>query len=279
MLTDILMVTYNRPAYTRLSLARLLETADEHTRIWLWQNGSDAETLEVVKSLAVHPKVRAFHHSEENVDLDKATNWFWANADGEFLGKVDDDCVMPHGWIQTLRTAHNDEPRFGPISCWHYFDDDLVPGLYEKRIQEFAGGHKVMRNCWIGGTGYIMKRDCVDRFGPLNEARGWTNYCLKLSRAGWVLGWYWPLISQDHMDDPRSPNTGVRTDEELAERMPRMARGYGVRTVDDWIAWLKRDARKIQESSLDPRDYSGWRRKMHKARRKIARRRSGGNGA
>ncbi len=33
--TDILMITYNRPAYTRRSVARWLEACDDHTRIWL----------------------------------------------------------------------------------------------------------------------------------------------------------------------------------------------------------------------------------------------------
>jgi hypothetical protein len=33
--TDVLMITYNRQEYTELSLSRLLDTADRHTRIAL----------------------------------------------------------------------------------------------------------------------------------------------------------------------------------------------------------------------------------------------------
>ena len=42
---DILMITYNRPEYTRLSLERLLATCDESMRVWVWHNGTDEETL------------------------------------------------------------------------------------------------------------------------------------------------------------------------------------------------------------------------------------------
>lgn len=33
---DVLMITYNRAEYTRRALARLLDTADETMRIWVW---------------------------------------------------------------------------------------------------------------------------------------------------------------------------------------------------------------------------------------------------
>jgi glycosyltransferase involved in cell wall biosynthesis len=268
MTTDVLMVTYNRPAYTRLSLPRLLETADGDTRVWLWHNGDDAETLEVVRAHADHPRVHEFHHSQKNVDLREPTNWLWSNARGEFFGKVDDDILVPAGWIQALRAAHDAEPRFGPISCWHYFPEDFVPELGRRRLQTH-NGVTIMRNCWVGGTGYLMKRDCVDSRGPLAPGQGWTNYCLRLSLDCWILGWLHPFLLQDHMDDPRSPNAGVRTDADLAERMPRMARTYGVQSVDDWIAWLRMDARAIQASPLDPRAFSGWRRKVRSLRRRL----------
>src|SRR5688500_2847859 len=109
---DILMITYNRPRYTQLSLTRLLETCDESMRVCLWHNGEHSETLEVAKSLANHPRVHEFHHSHVNVRLREPTNWFWQHANGNYLGKVDDDCLVPTGWAQTLRTAHEAEPRF-----------------------------------------------------------------------------------------------------------------------------------------------------------------------
>src|SRR5688500_14710804 len=103
---DILMITYNRPDYTLLSLARLLDSCDPSMRVWLWHNGGHAETLDAVKSMANHPRVHHFHHSVENKRLREPTNWFWQNADGDYVSKIDDDNLMTPGWGQRLRAAH-----------------------------------------------------------------------------------------------------------------------------------------------------------------------------
>src|SRR5437762_1338791 len=126
---DLLMITYNRPEYTRLSLERLLDTCDTRTRIWLWHNGDDSKTLAVVRSFANHPRVHCFHHSRENKKLREPTNWFWSRAPGKLLGKVDDDCLVPAKWIEILSRAHDDVPQFGIVSCWHLLQEDFSPEL------------------------------------------------------------------------------------------------------------------------------------------------------
>jgi hypothetical protein len=107
---DVLYVSYRRPEYTRLSLERLLADADDSVRVWLWHNGTDEETLEVVRAASDHPRVHEFNHSVENQRLRGPTNWLWQNATGAFLGKVDDDCLVPTGWTKTLGRALVDAP-------------------------------------------------------------------------------------------------------------------------------------------------------------------------
>src|SRR5687768_244136 len=203
---DILMITYNRASYTRLALTRLLETCDDRMRVWLWHNGDHLETLGVVKELSSHPRVHRFHHSVENRKLREPTNWCWSESNGEFLSKVDDDCLMPDGWADTLRRAHADVPEFGILGCWRFPDEDFVADVASRKIIAF-NGHRVMRNCWIEGSGYLMKRACVQKHGLLAADQSFTQYGMALARAGWVHGWYFPFLYQEHMDDPRSPNT------------------------------------------------------------------------
>ena len=93
--TDVLMITYNRPDYTRLALSELLARCDASMRVWVWHNGDDAETLALVRSFEDHPRFHRFHHSEQNVGLTAPTNWLLADATGAYLSKVDDDCVVP----------------------------------------------------------------------------------------------------------------------------------------------------------------------------------------
>jgi hypothetical protein len=104
-----------------------------------------------------------------------------------------------------------------------------------------------------------MKRACVERRGALQEGQTFTQYCVQLMLDGWINGWYYPFIREEHMDDPRSPYTRFRTDADLQARPPLTARLNGVTTVAGWEAQVRRSARSVQAASLDPRDYQGWR--------------------
>jgi glycosyltransferase involved in cell wall biosynthesis len=266
---DILMITYNRPAYTRLALTRLLETCDERMRVWIWQNGSDPATLDVARSLAGHPRVHRFHHSEENRRLTAPTNWLFREATGEFVSKVDDDCLMPHGWAETLRQAHADNPRFGVLGCWRFPDDDYCPALAEKKIASLGGGHQIMRNCWVEGSGYLMKRRCIVENGLLSEDRSFTRYGIELATRGWVNGWYFPFLYQEHMDDPCSAHCDLKTDDDIVNRPPLMAQRWGVRSLAEWRNCFREEAVALQQASPDPRAYVGWRRRLGTVRKRI----------
>lgn len=268
---DILMITFNRPEYTRLSLERLLTTCDERMRVWIWQNGNDEGTLQVVRSFAGHSHVFEFHHSPENKKLREPINWLWTHAKGDFLCKVDDDCLMPYGWADVLRQAHANVPEFGVIGCWVFPEEDFVSELAYKKIKTFPSGHQIMQNCWVGGSGFLMKRACVEENGLLQPGESLTRYCIRLALAGWINGWYYPFLHQEHMDDPRSVHSCLRTDEDLKKWMPLSAKYNGVTTLDEWRAQLKRSACFLQQTSIDPRHYIGWRKMLRGINRRIKR--------
>jgi glycosyltransferase involved in cell wall biosynthesis len=270
---DILMITYNRPEYTRLSLTRLLETCDDSMRVWLWHNGTHEETLDFVHSFTEHPRVAHFHHSTTNERLRVPTNWLWEQAQGQYVSRVDDDCLVADGWAQKLREAHEDFSGFGVLGSWRYPDEDFLPELAERKIKEFPGGHRILQNFWVQGSGYLMKRRCIEEHGLLGEAESFSQYCMKLALADYVNGWYFPFIREEHMDDPRSPYTLLKTDADLVERLPLSARNMGAATLKQWTEQLRTSARRVQEASIDPRDYRGWRwRKrwfIRQARRRV----------
>lgn len=269
---DILMITYNRPEYTKLSLKRLLDTCDESMRVWVWHNDTDEETLEIVQSFRDHPSFFKFHNSIENKKLNEPTNWLWTHAKGDFLSKVDDDCLMPHGWANVLRQAHTDVPEFGVIGCWHYPEEDFVPELANKKTREFTGGHRLMQNCWIGGSGYLMKRACLEVNGLLENDKTFTKYCIELALKRWINGWYYPFLYQEHMDDPRSPNTLLKSDDDLKRYLPLTAGNFGVSSLDEWLQWLRDDAVRLQAANINPKHYIGWRGRLRRIRRRILKR-------
>ena len=126
---DILMITYNSAEYVRLSLPRLLDSCDDHMRVWVWHNGTDEATLEAARSFSTDDRVHRFHHSVDNVRLAAPTNWLWSNSDAAFVSKVDDDCLLDLDWAQRLRDAHASNPSFGAIGAARLLDEDIVPEL------------------------------------------------------------------------------------------------------------------------------------------------------
>ncbi|HEX2029453.1 MAG TPA: glycosyltransferase family A protein [Nitriliruptorales bacterium] len=269
---DILMITYQRAHYLRRSLPRLLDTCDETMRVWLWHNGEDDETLSVVRAHQDHPRVHRFHHSRENLRLTAPTNWLWTNSDAPFVGKVDDDCLVEAGWAARLRAAHLDNPSFGAIAAWRFPDEDFVPRLANRKIRRFEGGHQLLQNCWVQGSSYLMKRRCIDDLGALVPGQSFTGYCIELAYQGYVNGWYFPFIREDHMDDPRSPHTSLKTDEDLRRHSPLSAAPAAVRTLHDWERQLRRSARTLQRASTDPRRYRGLQGKLLRPMRRGVRR-------
>lgn len=266
---DVLMITYNRPVYTRLALSALLNRSSASTRVWLWQNGEDPETLEVVESF--RPRLFRYHHSRENLGLTTPTNWLFENARGQFLSKVDDDCIVPLEWDLKLAQAHADEPLFGVIGCWRFPDEDFFPELAQRKIRTFSGGHQLLVNMWVEGSGYLMKRACVDKLGPIRNGRSFSDYCIRIGRSGWVNGWMYPFLYQEHMDDPRAEHSVLRTDADFVSRLPLSARKNGVKTLEAWVAQLKRSAKLVQSAPIDPAYWSPFRRRIRNAFRSLSR--------
>jgi hypothetical protein len=270
-LTDILMITHNRPEYTALSLATLLDGCDPQTRVWIWHNGPDEATRNVVRSVSGHERIGRIHYSDTNEKLRGPTNWFWQETSAKYVGKVDDDCLVPPGWSRALREAHEAVDRLGVIGCSRLRSEDIVDDLVRRKLMTFESGHAVMRNAWVAGSGYVMKRECITRHGLLREGESFSGYCIRLAREGWINGFYYPFLFEDHMDDPRSVHTQYLTDADFQRLRPLTANAYGAGTLAEWLSSIKRNARLLQEAPVDARQFQGWRRRVHQVRERLRR--------
>lgn len=267
---DVLMITYARPHYVRTTLPHLLDQADERTRVWLWHNGEDAETLNVVTSHLQHPRVHRFHHSRDNVKLRPPTNWLWSEASGELVGKVDDDCVVADGWIDRLREAHATY-AFGVIGAWRFRPEDWRPDLADAKTVNYPGGLRLLRNLWVQGSGYLVPTSVVREVGPLRNKQSFTQWCLAVERHGRPNGWLLPLIQEEHMDDPLSPLSPLRTDADLQRHLPLSAQVHGVTTLAAWNNQMRRSAMLVQGATLDVNAFNSWRAKRRSAVRRLRR--------
>lgn len=265
---DILMITYNRAGYTQRSLPRLLDTCDQAMRVWVWHNGADAATLDAVKSCQSHPRFYRLHHSPENKRLREPTNWFFAESDGAYLCKIDDDNLMPDGWGATLRAAHEAEPKLGVIGCWSFRPEDLMQRAAERKVRRF-GDQRIMVNPWVAGTGYVMKRGCYAQSGPIQDGQSFPNYCTKLALSGWINGWYYPFVYMENMDDPRSAYTQLRTEEDFQKNRGLSAKQFGVKSLSELRRRQTILAHELQTASPNPRHHVGWRGRLSLWARRI----------
>jgi GT2 family glycosyltransferase len=258
----ILMITCNRPRYTELSLKTLCENIPETAKIVVWDNASGEETRSIVEKHASHPRVERIILNPTNDKLRKPTNWFFESyRDADLLSKVDDDCLVPAGWCETLQKAHLDIPEAGILGCWHFRPEDFYEEMARKKIFRY-GEHRIMRNCWVGGSGYLMKRAVLNENGLIREKESFSDYCIRVAAKGFINGWYYPFLFQEHMDDPRAEHTGIRTEEDFQKLMPLSARTFNIDSKEAWVRRLRQSAQRLQTCSLDPYDFIGIRAKI-----------------
>lgn len=267
---DILMITFRRPEYVRLSLSRLLDSCDAEARVWVWHNGNDAETLKVVSSFRQHPKVHRFHHSPDNVGLRIPTNWLWRESSAELVSKVDDDCLVDPGWLSELRAVHAGVPELGVVGSWRFYDEDFDSRALRK-VQTLANGRQLMRHPWVQGSGYLLKREVIEQMGPIRDGQSFTQWCIGSARRGWLNGWAFPFVHEEHMDDPRSPFTIYTDDDAFLRLRPLSAEKTGVESVDDWLAQMRESARILQTWPADAHHYYGWRMRWRNLQRRLRR--------
>jgi hypothetical protein len=273
--TDLLYISYQRPRHVERSLPRLLDTCGDGDRVWIWQNGEHAETLGVLDRLVGHPAVHDVHISPDNQIVRGPTNWLWSRARGSYVGKVDDDALVPHGWLERLREVHEADPTVGVVGCWRFLPSDAPDDAVAPRLRRLDGGHEILQCLWVEGSGYLMKRVCVEAGGPLQPGQSFTRYCIELARRGWVNGWVHPFLLQEDLDDPRMPHTLMRSDDDVVRHNPLGAQKAGIDTLEAWAADREAAARAVLASSLDPGSYRGVRGRLRILRTRLRRLRGG----
>jgi len=268
--SEVLIVGYNRPEHLKKSLSSLLENAEnQNLLVRIWQNGTHSETCKVIKEFQSHPSISEIHWSKENVKLREPTNWLIKNSKADFIGKVDDDCLLPNDWASQLINIHNNilESGYNPgmLGCWRFQDEDFRPDLAEKKIQTF-NKIKILRNPWVEGSGFLMPKNLTIELGEIRKNETFTKYCIRAAKRGYINGWVYPFIHQIHMDDPRAKISMIKNQEEFEKYIPLSAINFGAKNIDDWDQQLRKSAITVQEAPYDPKYYGVWRSRI---RRKI----------
>lgn len=278
MSVDLVFITYNRLPYTKRALASVLADPNERFSLTIWDNGSTDGTTEFLRNEVSDPRISNIIFSKENIGQTAAVNQVWSNSKAELLGKVDNDCLVTPGWTRKLAQAHEDIPQLGVVACWHFFPEDFDYERAKHKIQRF-GKHQILRHPWTCGTGLLIKRDTFERFGPM-LGRATTKYWLNIALSGYVNGFYYPLIYQEHMDDPRSKHSRLK--HMPFEQAYKETYGWQTRkepkdgstieattSLEGYIQLQKDILHQLLTGSYDPHHYCGWRQKLRRVTYRI----------
>ncbi|MCX5811622.1 MAG: glycosyltransferase [Proteobacteria bacterium] len=263
--TSIVFVTYNRLEYTKKSIVSLLNKDDDFL-LYLWDNASTDGTQEYLKDISKDSRVKEVVFHKENVGPTYALNYFWHKCDTELVGKVDNDCLVEPGWIKIISKAHEDIPQLGAIACWHYRKDDFDESVASKKIQKF-GKHFIFRHPWVCGTGFLLKKSIFLEAGDLEAGSpriGMTDYFLKIAQRGYINGWYYPLILQEHMDDPFSPYSLTKNDDYFQKfhNITYSTRENKIKDIEDSKRISKEFLNTLLYGPFEAKHYTGWRAKL-----------------
>jgi hypothetical protein len=267
---DLIFLTHNRLDYTKLSLASVLADPTEEFSLTIWDNASTDGTVDYLRNEVKDSRIKQIICSKENVGQIVAANRVWGDSRADLLGKLDNDCIVTPGWTRILSQAHQDIPELGVIACWHFFPEDFNHDRAQHKIHTF-GRHQILRHPWTCGTGLLFKRDTYARLGPL-RGDGTTQYWLEMARSGYINGFYYPLVYQEHMDDPRSRHNRVHT--MSFEKAYEHTFGWKTTTFCDLESYRSRNQKIVDvvlSGSSDPNFYSNKRQLRKRIWRRLSR--------
>jgi len=270
MTIDLVFITYNRLEYSKLALASVLADPTEEFSLTIWDNGSTDDTREYLESVD-DPRIKEKIFSKENIGQTAAVNEIWSKSKAELLGKLDNDCIVTPGWSRTLSQAHKDIPNLGVVAMWHFFADDFDYQRAKHKIEQF-NGHKIFRHPWTCGTGVLLKREIYNVAGPITS-RAMPPYWLKIAKKGYINGFYFPLVFQEHMDDPKSKYCQIK-DAQSFEAATKTTVGLQAGRYHDLggrMQWRQEIIRNLLDDPYDPFHYTGWRHKVRSIKKRIVR--------
>lgn len=248
MSVDLLMITWNRFEYAKRTIDTLLSTSDEFRLFW-WDNGSEDGVREYIDQLH-DPRIYMKHKNDDNDRQAIPTRWFLAHSSSSIIGKLDDDTLVPDGWIKTIASAVESDDKTGMVGCWTFWPEDFDRNANRAiaKVRQL-GKHQLLWNISIGGTAFLVKRDLALRYLVKDhDGNAFPIDREKMSVDGYLSGWYYPLILCEHMDDPRSAHClSGRGDGKDVTALSARVRGF--KANSEFLSWIKNDADEILKTS------------------------------
>ncbi|MDX2033706.1 MAG: glycosyltransferase [Blastocatellia bacterium] len=179
---SVIIVTYNNLALTKLCLESVLRNTEyPDYEVIVVDNRSADETPAYLKSLAaLHENVSIILNTE-NYGFARANNQALARATGDYLVLLNNDTIVPSGWLSRLLHPLRDPTVgiVGPMTNFVGNEAKLdVDYATWREMEEFTHQYTWSNDNLIAEIHMLamfclaMRRDVYERIGPLDEQFG-----------------------------------------------------------------------------------------------------------
>jgi GT2 family glycosyltransferase len=225
---DILIVVHNQLEYVKDCLDSIRRHTENY-QLWVWNNNSDAETTEYLKS---QQDIRLFS-SETNQGFIKPNNAMIAEGVNPYVILLNSDTVVYPNWDTALTGWLQESPETAAVSYCGGILDDEMKGDQAKR------GPDIDFCC---GWCLCINRDTYNQFGlfdnNLEFAYGEdSDFSLRLRSAGRQI---YALYSDNVYHYGGKTSKSLMTNDEQRKQMERTFAANHRYLKDRWESYLKR---------------------------------------
>ncbi len=247
----ILMFTYDRLEYTREAMHNLMRNTRYPFDLYIVDNHSTDGTREWLEAVRLEypDRIKDIRYNSTNEGLPGPTNDFWNRVDVDLVGKVDNDTLVPSGWLERLVEAHQKVPKLAVVGGYHFRPEDFDEEAAQDNLYA-ENDIQILQDTHIGGCAYLMKKSIQQQFGPMNynpalKIHGWTEYQIRMVTGGYIVGYLYPLIQLEYMDDPRSKKCLINEKYRDYAREIWKERGINFQSTEQLVGWITSDAQRV----------------------------------
>lgn len=168
---SVVIPTCNRPEDMRRCLASLAHVAYPDWDVVIIDQSDGDQTRAVADDYRTSLPALAYLHLDEK-GISRARNKGVAEARGELIAFLDDDCTIGADWLRQIAHAFTRYPRaglvYGTVEPGPYDPDESFVIVHEMRKEHVARGRVgVLRLGGIGASMYV-RRAAMSRIGPFD---------------------------------------------------------------------------------------------------------------